>query len=654
MAKSRSIKRTAKKPRKAAKPRRKPKKPWARTRLFAYWGTVAAVWFAILIVGAAVIFIASHPEPVLGPDTRVPKLKILAADGSVLSQRGLRRGHVGLENLPRHLKHAVIATEDRRFRYHFGVDPIGLARATVENIKARSIVQGGSTITQQLAKNLYLTSERTMARKLQEVVLAIWLEIRFSKDEILELYLNRVYFGAGAYGVEAAAQRYFGKSAREVNLAQSALLAGLLKAPSRYAPTRSPARAEARAAQVLANMVDSGLLDPAHAVGALGSPADVREARRVNGHEYALDWVMEMVPLLVGDQQTNLVVETTIDSRLQRMAQKRVTAMMAAKDAAAKHAQAAVLILDPKGRVKAVVGGRSYRRSQFNRALKGLRQPGSAFKPFIWLAALERGYRPSTVVVDRPVAIKGWRPRNYSGRYRGEVTVGEALAHSINSVSVQLASDVGPDHVLAAAHRLGIEQKLHDKPSIALGTAEVTLLELVTAYAPFANGGWETRPHIVTRIATSQGQVLYARRRRPHRRVISATNVEAMNDMMRGTMTTGTGRAAALANHPAAGKTGTTQNYRDAWFVGYTSHYVAGVWIGRDNGKPMKGVTGGSLPAQIWRDIMENAHARLRPVALPSRDWLDGKWRFGWWRDANPQADGGREGTFLERLFSLF
>ena len=654
MARRRSGKGTGKKPPIARNPRPKRSNAWRRVRWFAYWGTVAAVWVAVFIVGAVLVYTSTQPEPVLGPDKRSPKLTIVAADGSVLSQRGLRRGYVRLKYLPSHLRHAVVATEDRRFHYHFGVDPVGLARAMAENLRAGAIVQGGSTITQQLAKNLYLSSERTVARKLQEMVLAIWLEIRFSKEEILELYLNRVYFGAGAYGVEAAAQRYFGKPAAQVNLAEAALLAGLLKAPSRYAPTRSPGRAQARAAQVLANMVDAGLLDPARAVGALGAPPDVRGAQGVSGYEFAVDWVMERVPRLVGDQDANLVVETTIDPRLQRMAQQQVQRVMESHGAAAKKSEAAALVLDPRGRIKAIVGGRSYRRSQFNRALKASRQPGSAFKPFVWLAALESGYKPDSVVIDKPVAINGWRPRNYSGRHRGSVTLRQGLAQSINSVAVQLASDVGPTRLLAAAHRLGIESPLHDNPSIALGTGEVTLLELTSAYAPFANGGWAAKPHIVTRIATAEGRVLYSRRREAHRRVIAMADVEAMNDMLHATMTGGTGRAAALPRHPAAGKTGTTQNYRDAWFVGYTSHYVGGVWVGNDNGKPMPGITGGSLPAQIWHAIMVDAHSGLRPVALPARDWSDGSWRFGWWRDGNPQADGRNGGSFFERILDLF
>ena len=654
MAGRRTGKSTAKKTGKPVVSRPKRAKAWPRARWIAYWGTVAAIWLTVILAGAVLTYISTKPEPELGPDRRSPKLTIMAADGSVLAQRGLRRGYVHLKNLPPYLKNAVIATEDRRFHYHFGVDPIGLARAMAANVRAGAIVQGGSTITQQLAKNLYLSSERTVARKLQEMVLAIWLEIRFSKDEILELYLNRVYFGAGAYGVEAAAQRYFGKPARQVNLAEATLLAGLLKAPSRYAPTRSPGRAEARAAQVVANMVDSGLLDPASAVGALGTPADVQAAQGVTGHEFAVDWVMELLPRLVGDQDANLVVETTIDPRLQRMAQRQVQSVMDGHGAAAKKSEAAALILDPRGRIKAIVGGRSYRMSQFNRALKASRQPGSAFKPFIWLAALENGYRPNSVVVDSPVSINGWRPRNYSGRHRGPVTLRQGLAHSINSVAVRLASDVGPSRLLAAAHRLGIESPLHDNPSIALGTGEVTLLELTSAYAPFANGGWAARPYIVTQVAAANGRVLYRRRREVHRRVIDMGHVEAMNDMLQATMTSGTGRAAALQQHPAAGKTGTTQNYRDAWFIGYTSHYVGGVWVGRDNGKPMPGITGGSVPAKIWRSIMTQAHSGLRPVALPARDWSDGSWRFGWWGDRNPQADGHNGDSFFDRVLNLF
>lgn len=568
--------------------------------------------------GFALYFTSTLPRSVVeGLDQRPPNLIILAADGKVMAERGLRRGHIRLKHLPPYLVNAVLATEDRRFRHHFGIDPIGLLRAAIANYKAGSVVEGGSTITQQLAKNLFLSSERTIARKVREVVLALWLETKFSKDKILELYLNRVYFGGGAYGVEAAARRYFAKSARHVTLPEAALLAGLLKAPSRYAPTRSLRRSEGRAAQVIGNLVEAGLLEPTLALAALGSPARVRDPRRISGHEYAVDWIIEMLPGFIGNRAGDLVIETTIDSRMQPLAQATVDRIMARHGVLGKTGEAAMVLLAPDGGVKALIGGRSYRRSQFNRAVKAMRQPGSAFKPFVYLAAVENGLVPQSSVMDAPVSINGWKPKNYSGKHLGEISLREGLAKSINSVAVRLTMEVGRWRVVRTARRLGINSPLHDKPSIALGTAEVTLLELVSAYAPFANGGTGVLPHIIKRVKSSSGEVIYERHGSGMGQVIAAPYVAAMNDMLQATLVQGTGRRAALPERPAAGKTGTTQNFRDAWFVGYTADFVAGVWVGKDNGRPMNGVTGGSLPAEIWKTVMKSAHRDRSARALP-------------------------------------
>lgn len=579
---------------------------------------VAALWAGIGIVGLFAYIGVIVPDP-LAADTqaRPPNLTILAADGSILAERGLRRGHLPLGALPPHLIEAVLATEDRRFYSHWGMDPIGLGRAVVQNVRAQDIVQGGSTITQQLAKNLFLTPERTLWRKLQEVALAFWLEMRFGKDRILELYLNRVYFGAGAYGVEAAAQRYFEKSARQVTLAEAALLAGLLRAPSRYAPTRNPDRAEARAGQVLASMVDAGFLTSTEAVTALTAPARVDNPSGITGHEYAVDWVSELLPGFVGEQDADLVVETTVDARLQRAVQRAVGEALAKADGSARAGQAAAVVIDTEGRIRAIVGGRSYADSQYNRAVKALRQPGSAFKPFVYLAALEAGMTPDTLIEDSPVSVNGWSPRNYSGDYAGIVTLSAALARSINTVSVRLAVDVGHARVARTARRLGIAAVLHDHPSIALGTGEVNLVELTGAYVPFANGGRGVLAHIIARVRTVEGRVLYERQGSGPGQVVAAPHVGAMNEMLNLTLIEGTGTRAALPDRPAAGKTGTSQSFRDAWFVGYTANYVAGVWVGNDDGAPMRRVTGGGLPAAIWREIMADANRDAPVMALP-------------------------------------
>ncbi len=604
-------------PRKSRAKSRK-KRNWDAAGSVFYWGGVAALWAAILLGGMiAYVSVTMPPEVLANIRKRPPNVTLVASDGSVIAERGLRRGHIRLKHMPRYLINAVLATEDRRFRSHFGVDPIGLARAMIKNIQAGAVVEGGSTITQQLAKNVFLTPERTIARKLQEAILAVWLETRLGKNEILELYLNRVYFGAGTYGIEAAAKRYFGKSARKVSVAEAALLAGLLKAPSRYAPTRSPRLAEERAAIVLTNMVDAKLLSPSKAMAAMSQPATVRNPSGISGYEYAADWVMEILPGLLGEWRTDVIVETTIDPVLQRKAQSLIGKAMAEQGPARKAGQAAALVLDTQGAVKALIGGKSYKQSQYNRVVKSHRQPGSAFKPFVYLAALESGLTPDTVIEDGPVNINGWRPKNYKNEYLGAITMRTALAKSVNTVAVRLTMEAGRWRVMRTARRLGIESDIHDNPSLALGTAEVTLLELVSSYVPFANGGYVTAPHIVKRIRTPKGKTVYQRRTTGSPRAVALPYVGAMNEMMHGTIVSGTGKRAALPDRPAAGKTGTTQNFRDAWFIGYTANYVAGVWVGNDDGKPMMGVTGGTLPADIWKAVMMEAHLKNNPAPLP-------------------------------------
>jgi|CXWK01.1.fsa_nt_gi penicillin-binding protein 1A len=576
-----------------------------------------AMSFAVMMVYYTVTF--PHPLSMRAKE-RAPIVRILARDGAVLAERGGAHDYMPIDLLPRHVVAAVVATEDRRFFDHYGLDPIGLGRAAFANLRAGRVAQGGSTLTQQLAKNLFLSPDRTFARKAEELALAMWLELRLSKLDILELYLNRVYFGGGAYGIEAASQRYFDKSARELSIAEAAVIAGLLKAPSKYAPTASQTAALNRARVVLANMVDAGMIskeDERRAGLERLVFADRKAAKDASGIEYAMDFVLEHLPPLVGSGHAEVIVETTLDAALQRRSNEIVTKGLARQGETLGVSQAGVVVLDTDGGVRAMIGGRDYSASQFNRAVKARRQPGSAFKPFVYLAALESGMMPSTVTYDLPVTIDGWAPRNDNGQFVGEVTLREALAKSINTVAVRLNQMAGRGRTIAVARRLGISSELREGPSLALGTSEVGLLELTGAYAAFGNGGLSVQPHIIRRVRISSGRVLYAREAPRGDQVVDPLNVGAMNDMLHAALTSGTGRRAAIPHHPAAGKTGTTQDFRDAWFVGYTGHLTAGVWIGNDAGKPMNRATGGSLPAELWHQIMRVAHEGKAPLPLP-------------------------------------
>ncbi len=582
------------------------------------------------LIGTIVVSVQFIRYTIRFPDPRAlrvhepaPSLRILARDGSVIAERGDRNDFIPLDRLPRHLVDAVLATEDRRFHSHWGLDPAGLLRAALANLRAGRTAQGGSTITQQLAKNLFLSTDRTLSRKLEEVVLAVWLELRLTKRDILELYLNRVYFGGGAYGVEAAAQRYFNKSARSVNLVEAAVIAGLLKAPSKYAPFANPGLARARARVVLAAMLDARFISPASAAASTEHSvafADPQAGRRPNGLEFAVDYALDQLPPLASVGRRQVIVETTIDADLQRRAQAVVEATLARDGSAARVGQAAVVVLDTSGGIRALVGGRSFAESQFNRAVKARRQPGSAFKPLVYLAAIEGGLWPDSPVNDAPIEIGSWSPRNDDGRYRGPITLTQALAHSVNTIAVRLQQEIGADKIASVARRLGIRSKLHTSPSMALGTSEVGLLELATAYGTLASGGLAVEPFAIRRILASDGEVLFERRDAAPRMLVAPDTIGAMNTMLNAAIVSGTGRRAGFPRHQAAGKTGTTQDFRDAWFMGYTAHLVGGVWFGNDDGSPMHRVSGGGLPALVWRDVMSAAHEHLAPRALPAID----------------------------------
>jgi len=571
--------------------------------------------------GMMLYYTVAFPDPLsLRQKERAPVVRILARDGAVLAERGMAHDYMPLDLLPRHVTAAVVATEDRRFHEHWGIDPSGLVRAAFANLRAGRVAQGGSTLTQQLAKNLFLSPERTMARKLEELLLALWLELRLSKRDILELYLNRVYFGGGAYGIEAAAQRYFDKSARGLTLAEAALVAGLLKAPSKYSPAASPGLSRTRGRVVLMKMRGAGVITQEQETRAARERikfAALKPSRDGTGPEYAVDFALERLPPLLGSGHAEVVVETTIDASLQRRAQKIVQSEIARQGAALLATQAAVVVLDGEGGIRALVGGTSYQESQFNRATKARRQPGSAFKPFVYLTALEAGQTPDTTVYDLPLTVDGWAPRNDNGQYKGAMTLGAALRNSVNTVAVRLLLDSGAHRVAQAARRLGIRSELRERASLALGTSEVTLLELTGAYGVLAGGGASIETHIIRRVRMSSGRILYAREAPRSLQVVAPVHVAAMNGMLNAAIVHGTGRRAQLPRHRAAGKTGTTQDFRDAWFVGYTSHLTAGVWVGNDQGTSMNRVTGGSLPAEIWREVMMAGHEGRAPVALP-------------------------------------
>jgi len=589
-----------------------------------YWGAVLGLWAVIAIVGV-VIWAGAHLPPIqsLEIPKRPPTIQIVGIDGTVLATRGEMAGtNVALKDLPPYLPKAFIAIEDRRFYSHYGIDPWGILRAAVANLLHHGVSQGGSTLTQQLAKNLFLTQERTIARKLQEAELAIWLERKYSKNEILELYLNRVYFGDGAYGVEAAAQRYFGKSAKNLTLAEAAMLAGLVKSPSRLAPNRNPEGAAKRAKTVLGAMVEAKFITEAQAQAAGAHPAATVKPAGAGTINYVADWIGEVLDDLVGQIDQDIVVETSIDPRLQKLAESAVIDELAAKSVRFNVSQGALVAMTPDGAIRAMVGGRNYGESQYNRAVTAKRQPGSAFKPFVYLTALEAGLTPDTVRQDAPINIKGWKPENFEHEYLGPVTLTQALSMSLNTVAVRLVQEVGAANVVRTAHRLGIASKLEPNASIALGTSEVSLTELVGAYVPFANGGQGISPHVVLKIRTTSGKLLYARQPDQLGQVIDPRNVAMMNTMMEETLRSGTARRGDIPGWTAAGKTGTSQDFRDAWFIGYTPYLITGVWLGNDDNSPTKKATGGGLPVEVWTRFMRAAHQGVPVAALPT--WQGG------------------------------
>ena len=568
------------------------------------WSVILAVWGVVAGFVALIFFAWDLPKPEEALSaTRRPSVTLVAADGALLSTSGDLYGEtVRLRDLPAHVPAAFIAIEDRRFRHHMGLDVIGVARALVANITAGRVVQGGSTLTQQLAKNLFLTPERSLRRKVQEALLALWLEWRFTKDDLLTIYLNRVYLGAGTFGVDAAARQFFGIEARRLTPGQAAVLAGLPKAPSRFNPRVNPSAAIRRATEVLDAMVETGALTAAQAVVEAERlrfpPAPSRDAG------WFADWVRDGL----GDRApptADLLLRTTLDTRLQAAAEARLDALLTGPGRAAGVSQGAVVAIEAAtGAVRAMAGGRDYRGSPFNRATQARRQPGSAFKPFVYLAALEAGARPEDMVADGPVTLGGWSPGNGTWRARGEISLEDALAFSVNTAAVRVMQRAGgPRPVAAVAQRLGLPGPFPRDASIALGTAEVTLLDLVVAYAPFANGGHRVTPFGIEELRAEGHPIAWLPPARAA--VIAPETAEAMRRMMAATVARGTGRAAAVPGLTVAGKTGTTQDNRDAWFIGVAGGMAMGVWLGNDDATPMDGVAGGGLPARLFREILE-------------------------------------------------
>jgi penicillin-binding protein 1A len=659
----------AKKPSKPALPRKRAPnstsrpaivhaEPAAKTRRRATWPYVLvmlAAWGAIFGGLFFSHFLSGLPDVrklmISGPSQDVT---ILDDRGSLIARRGLTQGAmVRAEDLPDYVPNAFIAIEDRRFRSHLGIDPIGLGRAAFQNMISGHVVQGGSTLTQQLAKNLFLSPSRTFDRKIQEAMLALYLESRYSKNQILTLYLNRVYFGAGVYGIEAASQKFFGKRASELGLTEAAMIAGSVKAPARYNPLSDIDAGLQRAQLVLRAMQDAGFIDDASRAMAQATRPRIVRANGTPGSGWFADWIMAHLSDYVGASTEPLIVETSFDLQAQTLAEHAVVSGLDAEGEKYNAGQAALVAMTPDGAVRAMVGGRNYSGSTFNRATDAVRQPGSAFKPFVYLTALEHGHSVNDTVNDGPVDIHGWKPTDFEGHFKGQMPLIQAFAESSNSVAAQLTAEVGAKEVARTARRLGIVSPLMEVSSLALGTSGVTPLELTGAYAPFANGGNGVQPFGILKIHTRSGRVLYERKASTIGAVMSANDEMQMTRLMTEVTATGTGKAARLEDRPTAGKTGTTQDFHDAWFVGFTADLVCGVWLGNDNNAPMMKATGGTLPARIFHAFMNDAEQGLpaRPLvgttlvafAAPPAD-----------QPAAPADEKPKPDTFQKLLNGLF
>ena len=622
--------------------------PWAKP--FAITMAAIAVPLALLYLMPMVLGLfapALDPKIDLYAVNRPLAFTFLDVDGREVGHRGAIVGQrLKLEEMPKYLPAAFIAMEDRRFYSHNGIDPLGLARALLLDLKARHFVAGGSTISQQTAKIVYTQQQRTMSRKLVELIDAAGLEKSLSKQQILQLYLNRIYLGSGAYGVDGAARVYFGTGARDLTLAQAAMLATLTRAPSVFSPRRDLLKAQQRASLVLDSMVDNGAITEAQADEARAHPAVITARAATDARNYyldsAADEAMKLATVNGVAPSADMVVHTTLEPKVQEAARLAAQRTINKYGKKSRVQEAAVVIMKPDGAVSAMIGGVDYQDSVFNRATQAHRQPGSAFKPFVYLAALESGITPWETRDDTPVDIGGYTPTNFGGKSYGTLTLADALAHSVNTITVNLAQEVGIRKVIEAARRVGITSPLQANASLALGTAEVTPLELTAAYAAFANGGYKVAPYMVTQVDIA-GKTVYQRRPTQPQRVIDQSVDRDLTAMMYGVVVNGTGGYASLHGREAAGKTGTTQDSHDAWFVGFTSDYVGAAWVGNDDSSPTRGVTGGTLPAYIWRDTMLVAEQGLplKPLdksVRPPPEELEAMADGGTWNGVDDEA----------------
>jgi len=605
-------------------------------------GIVAALFLLMLALPA---FRIGNEEAL---KSQVLAVTFLDRYGAPIGHRGARHDDsLKLEEMPDHLLKAVLATEDRRFYDHFGIDLIGTFRAVTVNARASGVVQGGSSLTQQLAKNLFLNNERSLDRKIKEAFLALWLETRLTKNEILKLYLDRAYMGGGTFGAAAAAEYYFGKSVRDVSLAEAAMLAGLFKAPTKYAPHVNLPAARARANDVLNAMVDAGFMTAGQVDSAKRNPATPVDRKRDSSPDYYLDWAFDAVKELAAEGKLGndrvLTVKTPHDTAIQERADEAIESILRQHGPAYRVKQAATVIMDPDGAVRAIVGGRDYGASQFNRATAGQRQPGSSFKPFVYATALSAGlYKPNTIVTDRPVCIGNWCPKNYGGSFSGSMPLTVALAKSINSIPVQMsiaigkatgethearAAAIGRKKIVETAHAMGLTTPLTDTVSLPIGAGEVTVIDMAAGYSVLANGGRRAKPYAAIEITNSQGEAIYRHDRdEPEpKQVLTPQVAQDMNFMLSKVPTEGTARRAALDGVVTAGKTGTTNGYKDAWYVGYSGNLVGAVWFGNDNSAETANMTGGSLPAMTWKEIMQFAHQGLELKPIPGVPAADPK-----------------------------
>lgn len=552
--------------------------------------------------------------------------------GQEIGRRGLRLDDsYKLEDFPDYMIKAALSTEDRRFYDHWGIDPIGTFRALMVNAQGGGVVQGGSSITQQLAKNLFLTNERSLERKIKEAFLAVWLEFHLTKDEILKHYLDRAYMGGGAHGVVAAADYYFGKSAKDLTLAEAAMLAGLFKAPTKYAPHVNLPAARARANDVLRNMVEAGFLTEGQIQTARRNPATPVNRSRETTPDFYLDWAYDQVKQLAAEKKLGservLIVKTPLDTALQQHAEQTLENMLRQHGRQYKVGQGAIVVLDVDGAVRAIVGGRDYGQSQFNRAVGALRQPGSSFKPFVYAAAMTVNpkLRPNSNVVDQPICLGNWCPQNYGRKFSGSMSLTSAIARSINSIPVRMSLEIGKGNakagraiIIDTAKRMGLTHPLADSSSLPIGAAETTVIDMAASYAVFANGGRRADPYAAWEVRSSSGDVIFRHERDVQpKQVLETRVVQDMNFMLNKVVEEGTGKRAALDGIKTAGKTGTTNAYRDAWFVGYTGNLAAAVWYGNDDHSTMNDMTGGTLPAMTWKEVMTAAHQNLEIRPLP-------------------------------------